>query len=520
MRFLSARQISLVITSSFFRLSENQVEFLGKTSLRLSELGCKKTVFVLRRIESWVRTTEPYGQRLIREGNLSAGINWFCTQPVWYRFLHSLKIKSAKDSLLFFQEGVRLSESREKSLAPRARGEAHRVLFLLTNSFPYTQSGYTIRSHNTLQALALVGIVPIAFTRIGYPALVGKRISRAKVTVDGISYRQLIPWAVSPNPQKRIHATAKMVLRELNGATPQAIVATTDFKNALVARDIAVDLGVPWIYEVRGELESTWAARQELAGNIDARKSELFSLLRRQEVAAMNAADRVVVLSKVYKDRLVDRGISEEKIEIIPNGVTEDDFLLFAEEAQALRQRYSIPNRPTIGTVTSVVGYEGLCLLVGAVAQIPEIHCVIVGDGDELERLREEADRLEVANRITFVGRVPVSEVNHWYSLLDLFVIPRLDVEVCRVVTPLKPLQAMAKGIPVVGSNLPALREITGGLMRSFRPGDTADFANAIRLELDSPHSKEDLIQWAKSHTWRMNAKKYETLINEISNPE
>ena len=75
----------------------------------------------------------------------------------------------------------------------------------------------------------------------------------------------------------------------------------------------------------------------------------------------------------------------------------------------------------------------------------------------------------------------------------------------------------MAKGIPVVGSDLPALQEITGGLMRSFRPGDLADFVNAICLELDSPHLKDDLIQWAKEHTWKSNAGRYERLLNELS---
>ena len=517
MRFLIARKITLVVSSSVWRLSDDPVDFLEKVSLRFRGFGCQNIARFLYRLEIAIGKIEPTGQRQIRQGNLSDGLRWFAAQPTYYRLFHSRKVRSAKDRLEFLQETVsRTSLERKNSANANPQGRRG-VLFLLTNSLPYTQSGYTIRSHKTLQAISLKGIAPIVFTRIGYPTLVGKRIDRDTVTIDEIKYRQLIPWRLSPSLEVRTRATVKMVLSKLDGQIPQAIVTTTDFKNAMVARNLASELGVPWIYEVRGELESTWAAKQELSGNADARKSELYSLLRDQEIAAMKAADRVIVLSKVYKERLINRGIPKGRIAVIPNGVTEDDFLLYYDEAEVLRQRYSIPDKPMIGTITSIVGYEGLNLLVRAVARLDEIHCVIVGDGEELGGLREEADRLGVSDRITFVGRVPVEDVNHWYSMLDLFVVPRLDIEVCRVVTPLKPLQAMAKGIPVVGSDLPALQEITGGLMRSFRPGDLADFVNAICLELDSPHLKDDLIQWAKEHTWKSNAGRYERLLNELS---
>ena len=139
-----------------------------------------------------------------------------------------------------------------------------------------------------------------------------------------------------------------------------------------------------------------------------------------------------------------------------------------------------------VGTTTSCVGYEGLDVLLDAVSLLRErgepVHALIVGDGPELPALRARAERSGLNGAAHFTGRVPADRVRHHHAALDVFVVPRRDERVCRLVTPLKPVEAMAGGLPVVASDLPALREIvepgvTGELIPA---GDSARLADVV----------------------------------------
>ncbi|WP_084563091.1 glycosyltransferase [Corynebacterium aquilae] len=348
-------------------------------------------------------------------------------------------------------------------------GNRYCPLFVLTNSFPYSTAGYAQRSQHLLDAVARVGAqdqgvrasVPVnALTRYGYPAIIGTLDSQEK-RIDNVVYHRCIPELYHPLLSKRLEAyTDAIVAKALEiGAT--VIHSTTDFENGIAARAAARRLGIPWVYEMRGEREKTWVASLPPSWRARALKSERFEALMQLEAQLAEDACRVVVLSETQKASLQARGVSSP-VDVAFNGVNER---LLQETVGKEESRIGLgwdQGKFIVGTITSVVDYEGLSVLVEVARRLkesnPDIHFVVVGDGPALPELQAEAQRLGLKN-IRFLGRVPVAEVDAYYEAMDLFCIPRIDTEVTRVVTPLKGIPALAKGVPVLVSDLPALVE-------------------------------------------------------------
>ena len=153
----------------------------------------------------------------------------------------------------------------------------------------------------------------------------------------------------------------------------------------------------------------------------------------------------------------------------------------------------SDPEALTIGTVSSLVAYEGLEDLIRAFAllapHIPALKCLIVGDGADQARLKNLAAELEVSDRVNFPGRIDRSKSAMYHQALDIFVLPRRDLAVTRAVTPLKPVEALASSRPVVFSNLPALHEtVREGIEGiSVEPGNPESLSGALRVLIEDP---------------------------------
>jgi glycosyltransferase involved in cell wall biosynthesis len=141
------------------------------------------------------------------------------------------------------------------------------------------------------------------------------------------------------------------------------------------------------------------------------------------------------------------------------------------------------------GFIGSFYAYEGLALLLealpGLLQQAPDVRVLLVGGGPQDRALKEQARALNIADQVVFTGRVPHAEVNRYYDLMDVLVYPRLPMRLTELVTPLKPLEAMAQGQLLIASDVGGHRELicdgeTGVL---FRAGDAADLtAKALEL--------------------------------------
>ena len=189
-----------------------------------------------------------------------------------------------------------------------------RSLYFVNNSLPYTQSGYTLRSHSLLKALQSNGNTAIAATRLGYPLVIGAWPRKTRDIIDEIEYVRCIPWLYPANGIKRNEATVKMIVEEAVKQNVQILHTTTDFKNGLAISAAARQLGLPWVYEVRGQLESTWLSKFEADEQERLKKSEFYNRTSRKELEVIQAADAVLVLSNVSKQEIISRGVEPEKI--------------------------------------------------------------------------------------------------------------------------------------------------------------------------------------------------------------
>ncbi|MET4059737.1 glycosyltransferase involved in cell wall biosynthesis [Arthrobacter sp. UYP6] len=353
------------------------------------------------------------------------------------------------------------------------------VVHFLTNSLPHTSSGYAQRSHSLLKAQTEVGWTVHAVTRQGYPALVGKITGRSTETIDGVTYHRLLAARLPFGMDQRLQAQTEALLELCLRLRPEVLHTTSHFVNALVVSAVAEALGIPWVYEVRGLLAETWASERPEA----ARQSERHLRFWQREHEATKGADAVITLGHAMGAAITgENGCSAAKLILVPNAVGEA-FLASPQSPAEARRRLGLdPEKLTIGTVSSLVSYEGLDDLVRAFAQLsvryPDLRCLIVGDGAELARLKNLAHKLNVSERVTFPGRVDRTQSSLFHQALDIFVLPRLDLPVTRTVTPLKPVEALASSRPVVFSNLPALQET----IRDGTEGLSAEAQNPAQL--------------------------------------
>jgi glycosyltransferase involved in cell wall biosynthesis len=388
-----------------------------------------------------------------------------------------------------------------------------RILHLLTNSLPHTASGYAQRSHSTLLAQQAAGWDVLAVTRMGYPVQVGKLLAKNIDTVDGIRYQRLLPATMAQTIDARLQQQAEELLAVALKFKPRVLHTTTHYVNGLVIRAVAQALGIPWVYEVRGQLADTWASTR----GPEARNSEKYRMFQRRETEVMRDADLVLTLGTAMKANIVAAGIPDSKVLIAPNAVGGDFLAEPLDKASARRQLGLAEAGQFIGTVSSLVPYEGIEDLLAAfvllAGDIPQLRLLIVGDGSSRPSMQIQAQRSGYADRIVFTGRVPRSQTALYHQALDVFVVPRKDLEVTRSVTPLKPVEAMACARPVVASDLPALAEIVEDRVTGLlaEAGDPAAFAKAIRELLLDPEmaagfgaaGRERVLQ---ERTWAANA--------------
>ncbi|MCT1656926.1 glycosyltransferase family 4 protein [Brevibacterium luteolum] len=376
---------------------------------------------------------------------------------------------------------------------PRFRAPKTNVMHLLTNSLPHTQSGYTLRSHYVLKAVQSHGLQVLAGTRTGYPVSVGGFSWRDRETVDGVTYLRDIPWDQGRTATRRVEKQAAFAAAVAVASRAEVLHTTTHFVNGLATAAAAKKLGLPWVYEVRGALEETWAASATSpTERLLARSSERFEFFRARETEVARRADRVVTLGATMARELVKRGVPEERILVAPNAVSED--LLkhdIHRPTDVVRREKGLPeNGVWVGTAASIVGYEGLDVLIDAVAEArregADLRLLIVGDGVELPMLKQRAASLGEA--VVFTGRLPQRMAHELITALDIFAVPRRNDPVCSLVTPLKPVEAAGLGRPVVLSDLPALTEALPSRARSaITAGSVPRWAEELtRLALDA----------------------------------
>jgi len=282
------------------------------------------------------------------------------------------------------------------------------------------------------------------------------------------------PFAVMAAIEKRLMQLA----RELH---PDVIHAHSPVLNAVPAIRVGRKLGIPVVYEIRAFWED--AAVDHGSTSEDSLR---YKLTRALETWAVKKADAVTVICEGLRRDLAARGIPPNKISVIPNAVDIDKFAVGGKADPELKLRLGLGNSRVLGFIGSFYAYEGLDLLLRALpailGQIPDVKVLLVGGGPQDKSLRRLVCELGLKDRVVFTGRVPHAEVNKYYDLVDVLVYARHSMRLTELVTPLKPLEAMAQGRLMVASDVGGHKELirdgqTGVL---FHAGDTGDLAGKV----------------------------------------
>ena len=285
------------------------------------------------------------------------------------------------------------------------------------------------------------------------------------------------PFAVMGALETRLMALAQDL-------QPDVIHAHSPVLDAVPAIRVGRKLGIPVVYEIRAFWEDAAVDHGSTQEG-----SLRYRLTRALETWAVKNADAVTVICEGLRNDLAGRGIAPGKITVIPNAVDIEKFAVGGKADSELKLKLGLGNSRVLGFIGSFYAYEGLDLLIAALPailkQMPDVKVLLVGGGPQDTALKQQVMALDLKDRVVFTGRVPHDEVNRYYDLIDVLVYARHPMRLTELVTPLKPLEAMAQGRLMVASDVGGHKELiqdgkTGILFRAGQAGDLASKVVAL----------------------------------------
>ena len=356
-----------------------------------------------------------------------------------------------------------------------------RILHVYDHSIPL-HSGYTFRSRAILEQQRALGWETFHLTSPKHYI-----DSDPKETVDGLEfYRTPKPAGfVSRLPvinQFAVSsATAKRLKEIIPGIKPDILHAHSPALNGLAALSAGKKFGLPVVYEIRAFWEDA------AVDHGTSREGGLrYRMTRALETHVIKNADAVTTICEGLRKDIIQRGIPENKVTVIPNAVDISRFNVGGESDKALQTNLGLDGKQVLGFIGSFYAYEGLPLLLEALPAVleksPDVRVLLVGGGPDEAKLKSACVRLKIEDKVVFTGRVPHDEVQKYYDLVDILVYPRYSMRLTELVTPLKPLEAMAQGRLLIASDVGGHHELIrdGETGRLFRAGDATALAETI----------------------------------------
>jgi len=345
-----------------------------------------------------------------------------------------------------------------------------RILHVLDHSIPL-HSGYTFRTLSLLREQRRLGWETFHLTSPKHAAAVdADAAQRLEETVDGWHFHRTPPATGTPRlpglgEVALMRATEQRLLQVAQDVRPDVLHAHSPVLNAMPALRVGKRLGIPVVYEVRAFWEDA-----AVDHGTTTEGSLRYRLTRRLETRALRQAAHVFTICEGLRSDIVGRGIPSARVTVIANAVDIANFEPGGIPDDALKARLGLQGATVLGFIGSFYAYEGLDLLLQAlpqiVAQRPDVRVLLVGGGPQDAALKAQAQALGVADKVVFTGRVPHAEVQRYYDLVDVLAYPRHSMRLTELVTPLKPLEAMAQGRLLVASDV-------GGHKELIRDGET-----------------------------------------------
>jgi glycogen(starch) synthase len=383
-----------------------------------------------------------------------------------------------------------------------------RVLHVLDHSVPL-HSGYGFRTLAILREQRRRGWETVHLTTPKH----GPGAATQEV-VDGLTFHRT-PSTTGIGLLAQMRLTAARIDELVRTERPDVVHAHSPVLNALPALWVRLSRRVPVVYEMRASWEDA-AVDHGTTGEGSLR----YRASRALETVALRHADQVTTICEGLRGDIAARGVAADRITVIPNAVDVEGFRFGAPADAALQARLGLAGCTVIGFAGSFYGYEGLHLLVDAMARLrsarPDLRLLLVGGGPQEAALREQVASADLGDRVLFTGRVPHDEVQRYYELIDLLVYPRLPIRLTELVTPLKPLEAMAQGRVLLASDVGGHRELIADGQTGYlcRAGDADALAQAMSNALDQRSDWPRLRQQARrfveqERTWVRSVARY-----------
>ncbi|WP_031565311.1 TIGR04063 family PEP-CTERM/XrtA system glycosyltransferase [Rheinheimera texasensis] len=359
-----------------------------------------------------------------------------------------------------------------------------KVLHIFDHSIPL-HSGYTFRSRSILKEQRALGIETCHVTSPKQG-----NATESVDTVDGLTfYRSAQPKGLLSkipglNQLALVGPMTERILAAIDAEKPDVLHAHSPALNGLAALRAAKISGLPVVYEIRAFWEDA-AVDHGTCKEGDLR----YTLTRQLENYVVSRADAVTTICEGLRSDLVSRGYAADKFTVIPNAVNIEQFQLCGPKDAALEAELGLAGCEVLGFLGSFYAYEGLDLAVRALAKVhqqaPQLRLLLVGGGPQEQQLKQLVEQLGLKDKVIFTGRVPHADVDRYYSLVDLLLYPRKSMRLTDLVTPLKPLEAMAQGKLVLASDVGGHKElIRDGDNGYLFPADDVDALAAKMLQL------------------------------------
>lgn len=394
-----------------------------------------------------------------------------------------------------------------------------KILHVLDHSLPI-HSGYTFRTRAILKAQQAMGWEVRGVTGPRYNAP-----SPDPAVEEGLSFHRSGAAPTGPTPigeWREVSALRRRVVEVARQWMPDLIHAHSPALVGLAGLQAARRLGLPFLYEIRAFWEDA------AVGNGTGREGNLkYRAVRALETHVVSQADAIAVICEGLRADLVARGIAPDKVMVSPNGVDLELFGAPPPPDRELAAKLGLEGAEVIGFIGSFYDYEGLDDLVAAMPALverrPKAALLLVGGGPMEAAIRRQAELSPVADRIHFVGRVPHNEVERYYSLIDILAYPRKSMRLTDLVTPLKPLEAMAQGRLVAASDVGGHRELiedgVTGLL--FPPDDPPALADALSGLLKDRTGWDQRREVARAfvereRNWAVNVERYGPVYDRL----
>ncbi len=407
-------------------------------------------------------------------------------------------------------------------------GDSRLVLHVLDHSWPVL-SGYAVRSRNLISAQRRLGeslrVVTGPLHQLDDPTpaeLVVDEVPYARTPITG-SFASAALRGRWPLVRERevVRLLRNRILELIDTHSVRIVYAHSPALCGLAALQAARRRGLPFVYEIRAFWED--AAADQKARNVSQFRSRL---TRELETFVVQRADAVAAIALPLLADLESRGVSADKLFHVPNGVDADRFVP-RRGAESVRREFGLGNDPVFVFFGSLYRYEGISWLIRAMAELRrrghKFELLIIGRGEDELAMREAIQKSHAGDYVHSIDHVPHDQIGRYYSLADIAVYPRLSIRLTELVTPLKPLEAMALKIPVLASSVGGIRELVEhertGLL--FEPGNVDDFCNQAERLILSSSLRESLGESGrefvmKERNWSIVAQQYQRIYEFV----